>query len=184
MEKVNDMKAQEEYARMLDKQEQDRINEMKSREERQQKLMARMADSVLKEQYARSKEEDHMLLSQIEERERLDREADERRRQVEEQQKREIRKFLDRQVEEKKYRKQNEKESYNEQAVMWKQDSEDIFKIEEERKMREKEINLAHAEMLKMQMEQKHKKKGKMTSTEAKLNKQLIREVNDAKMQA
>ena len=32
---MNDIKAQEEYARMLDKQEEDRLNEMKSREQRQ-----------------------------------------------------------------------------------------------------------------------------------------------------
>jgi hypothetical protein len=34
---------------MLDKLEEDRLNEMKNREERQQQLMARMADSVLKQ---------------------------------------------------------------------------------------------------------------------------------------
>lgn len=41
--------------------------------------MARMADTVLKEQHKRNKEEDLMLLRQIEEREMLDRMEDDRR---------------------------------------------------------------------------------------------------------
>ena len=66
-ERVNDIRSMEDYARMLDKQEEDRLNEIKAREERQQLLMARMADTVLKEQKQKNLEEDLMLLKQFDE---------------------------------------------------------------------------------------------------------------------
>jgi hypothetical protein len=47
---------------MLDRQEEDRLNELKAREARQQQLMARMADTVLKEQSQKNKDEDLVLL--------------------------------------------------------------------------------------------------------------------------
>jgi hypothetical protein len=42
-----DARAQDEYALMLDKQDQDRTDEMKLREQRAQDFMNKMADSVL-----------------------------------------------------------------------------------------------------------------------------------------
>ena len=47
-EKQEDIRAQKEYARMLDQQEQDRLNEIKARERRAQEFMNRMADGVLR----------------------------------------------------------------------------------------------------------------------------------------
>lgn len=46
-ERLDDLKAQEDYTAMLDKQEQDRQNEMRSREKRAQDFMNKMADNVL-----------------------------------------------------------------------------------------------------------------------------------------
>ena len=46
-QRLEDLKAQDEYSRMLDKQENDRRNEMKQREARAQEFMNKMADSVL-----------------------------------------------------------------------------------------------------------------------------------------
>jgi len=54
-----------------------------------------------------------------------------------------------------KKRKVSDKQNYEEQADMWKRDAEDFFKMEDERKRREKEINLMHVEMLKQQMNEK-----------------------------
>lgn len=47
-QRVEDLRAQDEYARMLAKQEGDRLNEMKMREARAQDFMNTMADTVLK----------------------------------------------------------------------------------------------------------------------------------------
>jgi hypothetical protein len=179
-ERLNDIKSMEDYARMLDKQEEDRLNEMKAREERQQLLMARMADTVLKEQKQKNLEEDMMLLRQIEEKELLDKQEDDRRAAQLSRQKQEIRKILDKQVEEKNKRKVNEKRNLDEQADMWKKDADEFFKLEEERKQREKELNLMHVEILKSQMQEKEAKKKKhMSNNEARINKGLLKKIRN-----
>jgi hypothetical protein len=180
LEKAKDIKSMEDYAKMLDKQEEDRINEIKAREERQQHLMARMADTVLKEQKQKNLEEDLMLLRQIEEKELLDKSEDERRLLQLQKQKNEIRKILDKQVEEKNKRKVYEKKSQDEQADMWKKDAEEFYRLEEERKVREKQLNLMHVEILKSQMNEKEtkKKKIKMNPIEVQLNKNLLKKIH------
>ena len=104
---------------------------------------------------------------------------DDRRNKRLQEQKREMREYLDRQVQEKNQRKLFEKQSYHEQAAMWKKDSEEYFNMEDERRNREKQVNLAHAEMLQQQMDEKERRKlkGHMNRHEAKLNRQLLREV-------
>ena len=52
-ERLDDLRAQEQYAKMQDKMESDRVREMKSRETRAQEFMNKMADSVLKKMEAR-----------------------------------------------------------------------------------------------------------------------------------
>ena len=47
-ERLEDIKAQKEYSKMLEKQEQDRVNEFKSREQRAQDFMNKMADTVIR----------------------------------------------------------------------------------------------------------------------------------------
>lgn len=46
-DRMDDLRAQDDYTRMLDKQENDRQNEMKNREARAQDFMNKMADNVL-----------------------------------------------------------------------------------------------------------------------------------------
>ena len=46
-QRQEDVRAQEEYVRMLEKQENDKLNEMKQREARAQDFMNKMADNVL-----------------------------------------------------------------------------------------------------------------------------------------
>ena len=47
-ERLEDVRAQEEYSKMLERQEQDRHNEFQSREKRAQDFMNKMADTVIK----------------------------------------------------------------------------------------------------------------------------------------
>ena len=47
LQRLEDVKAQEEYTAMLEKQEADKLNEMKKREQRAQEFMNKMADNVL-----------------------------------------------------------------------------------------------------------------------------------------
>ena len=46
-ERVDDLHAQDQYGKMQDKMEYDRVREMKSRESRAQEFMNKMADNVL-----------------------------------------------------------------------------------------------------------------------------------------
>ncbi|OMJ73298.1 hypothetical protein SteCoe_28050 [Stentor coeruleus] len=185
-ERQNDIKSMEDYAKMLDKQEEDRLNEIKAREERQQLLMARMADTVLKEQKQKNFEEDLMLLKQIEEKELLDKAEDERRMMQLQKQKQDIRKILDKQVDEKNKRKVVEKKNQYEQADMWKKDADEFYKLEEERKAREKQLNMMHVEILKSQMDEKSLKKRKlnMNNNEIKLNKNLLKKIHQDKSES
>ena len=182
-EREQDIRSMEDYARMLDKQEEDRLNEIKAREQRQQQLMARMADTVLKEQHQKASEEDQLMVRQIEERESLDRAEDERRRARLREEQDHTKEFLLRQMREKEERKEAERRSLAEQADMWKQDSDEFFRIEEEKKRRQKEYNLAQADALKQQIQEKalKKRKVRMDPTELALNKQLLKEIRKGK---
>jgi len=68
-ERIDDLRAQEQYAKMQDKMEQDRVREMKSREARAQEFMNKMADNVLKKMEARQNFEDNMISRYEQERE-------------------------------------------------------------------------------------------------------------------
>ena len=70
--------------------------------------------------------------------------------------------------------------SADEQADMWKKDAEEFFKLEEERKQREKELSLMHVEILKNQMREKQvkKKKANMNNNEARMNKELLKKIH------
>lgn len=186
IERQNDIKSMEDYAKMLDKQEEDRLNETKAREERQQLLMARMADTVLKEQKQKNHDEDLMLLKQIEEKELLDKAEDERRMIQLKKQKQDIRKILDKQVDDKNKRKVMEKRNQDEQADMWKKDADEFYKLEDERKMREKQLNMMHVEILRSQMDEKNVKKKKliMNKEEIKMNKNLLKKIYQDKSES
>lgn len=178
-EKQRDQKAQEDYARMLDRQEEDRLNEIKAREERQQQLMARMADTVLKEQNLKSKEEDMILMQQIEEREQLDRMEDERRASRLKDQQMATRQFLEQQMVEKNARRVQDKSSHAEQATMWARETDEYGQLEAERNSRQKNINKAHQEVLRQQMLEKKVKKARphMNPEELAMNKRLLKDM-------
>lgn len=58
LERLEDIKSQEAYALMLQKQEEDRSREVKAREDRAQEFMNRMADTVIKDMDAKAHEEE------------------------------------------------------------------------------------------------------------------------------
>ena len=79
--RIEDLKAQDEYSKMLEKQEMDRVNEMKRREARAQEFQNKMADNVLTKMDAKQKFEDQMLARYENEREMRHRQMEERRMQ-------------------------------------------------------------------------------------------------------
>jgi hypothetical protein len=78
-ERLQDIRAQEEYTRMLEKQEQDRLNEIKAREKRAQEFMNRMADTVIKNMDEKQMDEDNKIRRYEMEKELRERMEDERR---------------------------------------------------------------------------------------------------------
>ena len=177
-ERLQDVAAQEAYARMLDQQEQDRKNELMAREKRSQDFMNRMADGVLKTMDNIQKKEDEMIVKYEREREVKMRMDEELKHQKLKQKQEEILRTLGEQQQAKKRREVESKEELNKQADMW-QKERDIWR-EEEQRIQEKiqKINKETQNFLKMQEDEKRGAKSKkMVKTEKQLNKGLIREI-------
>ncbi len=93
-ERDNDIRAQQEYTRMLDKQEDDRRNEMANREKRAQDFMNKMADTVIKSMDEKQKMEDEMIRKYEMEKELRERMEDERRIREDKKHKNQMANFL------------------------------------------------------------------------------------------
>merc|ERR1711924_259467 len=96
-EKANDIQAQEEHIRMLDKQEQDRQREFIARERRAQEFMNNMAGNVIKNQAQKQRDENVALTRYEMERELRLRAEDAARMARERQEKEEMRVLLNKQ---------------------------------------------------------------------------------------
>src|SRR4051812_45160910 len=79
-ERLDDIDAMKEYTRILDKQEQDRADYFKKCENRQKDAMNRMANTVIKEQDAKLKEDEEKCKRWQEDKERRDQEEEDRRK--------------------------------------------------------------------------------------------------------
>ncbi len=180
-ERLEDIRAQEEYARILDKQEHDRLNEVKAREQRAQDFMNRMADTVIKNMDNRARDEEEKIRRYEAEKELRERMADEAKMNRMKNEQQRMRDFLAKQMEEKRNRELAEKALNDEQANMWHKDLKNYS--EEERRLHEKinKINRDNQDFLKRQMEEKQIKigKAKMNKQEFLLNKPLLKEIND-----
>ena len=76
-ERLEDIKAQELHAAIMEKQEADRMREIKAREERQQMFMNQMADTVIKEMDNKAQEEEMKIRKWELQRELAERKAEE-----------------------------------------------------------------------------------------------------------
>lgn len=181
-EKQADINAQQEYTKLIEKQERDRENEIKKREERAKNFMAMMTDTVVKDQKQQIVEEEKKILKHYIDREEKEKTEDEKRRLKIIEEKKEMKKFLDQQVEEKKKKLQNEDELNNKQADFWKKDAENYFKNEKEKMDYIRDVNKKHAEILKKQTLESRGKKGKKTAGKMNVeellqNKPLLKEI-------
>lgn len=181
-EKLADIQAQIQLTRLVEKQEQDREREIKNREDRTKKFMAMMTDTVVKDQKLQIMEEEHKILKHYHDRELKEKEEDERKRLNILQQKKEMKDFLDKQVNERNQKQQFETDLSNKQADFWKKDTNNFFDNERKKNEFIKDLNKKHADILKAQMEENNKKKkkkitGKMTIEELLQNKNVLKEL-------
>jgi hypothetical protein len=178
-EKEADTKAQQEYTRLIEKQEADRAAEFKAREDRAKQFMNMMADTVVKDQKTHILEEERKQLKQYMDKEARDAEEDMRRHQRLTDQKKDVKKYLDLQMQEKDRKRQEEREVEKKQAQIWKKDTEDFNTHEKKKSEYIKEVNTHHASILKKQIEEENKKHKKMNTQELLLNKPKLREIAD-----
>lgn len=181
-QRVEDVHAQEEYTRMLDKQEQDRLNEFKAREQRAQEFMNKMADTVIRKMDDKAKQEEDKIRRYEMEKELRERMEDERRFVKVKTEQEKMRDFLGKQMEDKKRREMMEKNLNDEQAQMWRIDQKNYHEEESRLGAKINSINKENAEFLKRQMDDKQaKERKKMNKQEFLLNKPLLKEINDKK---
>lgn len=131
-EKQEDIRAQKEYARMLDQQAQDRLNEIQAREKRAQDFMNRMADGVLKELDNIQKKEDDMIQKYEKQREMKLRQIEEKKARKAAKDREEMKAMLAEQAKKKKEDEMAWKTDLNGQAAMWAKER-DIWQEEDKR---------------------------------------------------
>lgn len=181
-DRMDDLRAQDDYTRMLDKQENDRQNEMKNREARAQDFMNKMADNVLQKMADRQKFEEDMLAKYHNERDLRQRQLEEKRAERLRQEQEKMRYFLAQQMEEKQRRENDEKSNIDMQARMWATDKENYEEEEKRLKNRISKINRDNQEYLRKQMADKQAQekynRGSMNPDDFLINKPLLREIN------
>jgi len=176
-EKESDIKAQQEYTRLIEKQEADRAAECKAREDRAKKFMNMMADTVVKDQKAQIIEDERKLLKHVLDKEAREMEDEKKRQQRINDQKKEMRTFLDSQMEEKERKKQAEAALERKQAEIWKKDTADYNEHEKNKTEYIRDVNKQHAEVLKKQIDEERRKNKKMSPEELLLNKPKLKEI-------
>jgi len=176
-EKMADIKAQQEYTRLIEKQMADREAEFKAREDRAKKFMSMMADTVVKDQKAQILDEERKLLKHYMDKEAKDMEEEKRRQQRLQNQKLETRNFLDNQMADKERRREEERALEKKQADFWKKDTDQYNDHEKRKGEYVRDVNKQHAEFLKKQMEDERRKNKKMSKQELLLNKPKLKEI-------
>jgi len=176
-EKEADVRAQQEYTRLIEKQEADRAAELKAREDRAKRFMNMMADTVVKDQKAQILAEEKKLLAHVNSKEAQDAEEDRRRNQRLNDQKKEMRDYLDQQMAEKERKKQEEKLLEKKQAEIWKKDTDDYNNHEKSKTDYIRGVNKGHAEFLQKQVEEERKRQKKITTQELLFNKPTLKQI-------
>lgn len=174
-----DIQAQEEYSRLLEKQEKEREQELKNRENRARVFMNMMSNTVIKEQQEALKAEETQIIEHYRRRDQREKDEDQLKKQKYKVQQQQIREFLNQQVEEKEGKKVFEKELNQRQAEFWHNDTKDYQNKETAKENYIKEVNLKHQDILRQQIQEKHSKtkKGKMNQMELLHNKDILKNI-------
>jgi len=177
-ERLQDIKATEEYARILDKQEKDRENFFKNKEKKAMEFMSKMAQTVIKDMDDKMKREEEAIRRYQIEKENFEKEDETRRKRAIHDNKKDIKKFLDMQVEEKRRNLEFEKTLNFEQSKIWKIDGEKQKMQEDETNEKIKVMNKSNKDFLMRQIQdRKIKKNEKMSDSEYKLNREVLEKI-------
>jgi len=178
-EREEDVKTCEDNAKVLDKQEKDRENYFKNKERKANEFSKKMADTVIKDMEDRFKKEEEAIRKYQHERNIRENEEEEHKKRAIHYGKKEIKKFLDMQVEEKRKINEFEKSLNTEQAKIWKTDVQKFAEQEQEINGKIRAMNVCNQGFLLKQIEnRKGKKYQKMDENEYQLNKNLLEQIN------
>jgi len=177
-EREEDVKICDEYAKVLDKQEKDRENYFKNKEKKANEFSKKIAETVIKDMDEKQRREEENIRKFQIDKEIKEKEDDERKRRAMLDNKKDIKKFLDMQVEEKRKINNFEKSLNSEQARIWKQDVENFTCQEQDTNSKVRSMNVSNQEFLLRQMqEKKGKKHAKMNEHEYLLNRNLLEQI-------
>ena len=179
IERENDIKIMEDAAANEIKRENERKAYYESIKRGQMEHNQKMLESVIKERNEKLAEEDRILKEYEITQEKLEKEKEERRKKEIYENKIKLRNIYDKQVENKKAKKEFEKQVDLAQGRIWKQDYQNYINYQNEIKRRIKELNQQNIASLDNQV-----KLGKksidvgMSETEKALNKELLEKAN------
>jgi len=121
--------------------------------------------------------EEKKLLKHVQDKEERDTDEERRRQQRLNDQKREMRDFLDQQMAEKERKKLEEKVLEKKQAEIWKKDTNDYNNHEKSKTEYIRGVNKGHSEFLQKQMEEERRRQKKITTQELLLNKPMLKQI-------
>jgi len=137
-----------------------------------------MADTVIKDMEERFKREEENIRKYQQEKDVREKEADEVKRRNIHDGKKDIKRFLDMQVEEKRKINNFEKSLNSEQAKIWKTDVQNFGSQEQEIYTKIRSMNVSNQDFLLKQMQEKKGKKfEKMNDHEYQLNKNVLEQI-------
>ena len=154
-EQEEDVLCMKQYALMLERQEQDRINNARRIEDRFQKVTNVYAHSAIQHENSKRLQEDSDLYNNIMFQEAMDRVREEQEWKKKQEIQRKLKEEYENQIINRSSKLANEIKSEKEFANAFKKDYEDYKKYQEKRKRDEKELNLKYVDYLKGQMHQK-----------------------------
>ena len=175
-EKQNDVRAQELYKQLLDRQDEERAYYFKNRDEANSKVVNKIAEEALEKQKNREKFETDMHKAIEKKKELKERRAEEMRRKLEVKNKLEMREFLAKQLEEKRLLKEEEKAENAEQRRIWLKQQKEAEEFNKKRAQEIYEMNKTNQKFLDTQKEEvrARQKKHPMSQTQYLMNKNLF----------
>ena len=177
-EKELDVKMMEDDAKVKQKQENERIEYFKRIERSSNSFMDQMVNTVLREQELKNKEEEDKIKAYNLFRDQQEELAEQRKQQLIKDNKRMIKEYLDKQMEERRQQKEYEKQVDLAQGRIWKQDTQNYIEHEKEVSAIIRMMNKNNLNALKSQIEYAEKNKlGGMSQNEKEMNRELLEKV-------
>ncbi len=166
-----------EYEHVLDEQERKRAEDFRAKEARIQAFLKFTADTVVKKDEGKRRDDERKLLNHLLEKEKRDKEDEERRKREHRYREQSMKSYLDEQVKHKRETVATERTKNRELAANWRREAEDFMRQEaaksQETRRRYREVS---KEVLRQIAERKdsRSKEEEMSGLEFALNKKLV----------